>query len=114
MVRDDDHAIRGLNQLLNTLLGLTGPVRTLKVERLGDDCDGEDAGLTRRMGNNWGGTSPRTSSHVRRQETHLSIGQVFHNLPDRLLGCGSAEVRQGTRAQTFRGFRAKLDNVLGS
>ena len=83
-----------------------------KVERLGDDADGQDAGVTRGAGDDRCSPRAGAAAHAGGDEAHVGTGQVIDDLVDALFGRGTPDFRLRTGAETLRHIRAELDEAL--
>ena len=84
-----------------------------EMERLGDDADGEDAGLLRGPGDHRCGAGAGAAAHAGGDEHHVRAGQMIANFVDHFLRCGAADVGLRTGAEPFGHLHAHLDDALG-
>jgi hypothetical protein len=113
LVRNDDQRVDALLQFHDAGLGEPHPALALEVERLGDDAYREDAQLAGCTRHHRGGSGSGAAAHARRDEHHVSAGQVVADLVEHLLGGGTANVGLRTRAETSGRRHAHLDDTFG-
>ncbi len=113
LVRDDDQRVDEFLQLLHAGLGEAHAVRAFEMERLGDDADGEDAGLARRPGDDRRGAGAGAAAHAGGDEHHVGAVERLHDLLDRLFGGGAADIGPRAGAEAARRADAELDAALG-
>jgi len=121
LVRDHDQRVHELLQLLEAEIGAALALRTLEVEGLGDDADGEDAALARHTGDDRRRARARAAAHARGHEDHVAALEVTGQLVGRLLGGRAADLGLGAGAEALRqmrtqlhaAFRAAIDQRLG-
>ena len=85
----------------------------LELERLGDDADGEDAGLARRARHDRRRAGAGAAAHAGGDEGHVRAGEMVGDLVDRLLGGGAADLRLRAGAEPLRDRHAHLDEAVG-
>ena len=113
LVRDDDQRIDVLLQFDDAGLGDPHAALAFELERLGDDADGEDAGLARRAGDDRRRAGAGAAAHAGGDEGHVRAGEVIVDLVDRLLGGGAADLRLRAGAEALRDRHAHLDQAVG-
>ena len=74
LVRDDDDGIGRFAQPLDALVGRLHAALALEGEGLGDDADGQDAGLARRLGDDRGSARAGAAAHAGGDEAHMRAG----------------------------------------
>jgi hypothetical protein len=99
LVRDDDQRIDMLLQFLDAGIGRLHPAIAFEAERLGDDADGQDAAVARRLGDDRGRTGAGAAAHARGDEAHMRAFERLFDLLHRLFGRGAADLGPAAGAQ---------------
>ena len=89
-----------LQQFRDAGFGIAHAALALELERLGDDTDGENAKLTRGLGDDRRRSGAGTAAHAGGNEHHVRAGQVIADRIDRLFRRGAAHfgLRAGAKA----------------
>ena len=114
VIGDDDQGIDLAVQVGNTLLCLTHPVGTLELEGLGDNTDGQDAGLMGQVSNDGSRAGAGAAAHAGGDEDHISAFQRLGNGSPGLLGRLLADLRLGTCAHAAGELLTDLDLILAN
>jgi hypothetical protein len=93
LVRDDQQGVDHLVQFGDAVFGDAHPAHAFEVERLGDDADGEDAGLFRATRDHRRCAGAGAAAHAGGDEHHMRALEVIADLVDRLFGCGAPDFR---------------------
>ena len=102
-----------LVQFGDAVLGDAHPAHAFEVERLGDDADGEDAGLLGAARDHRRGAGAGAAAHAGGDEHHVRALEVIADLVDRLFGRGAPDFRLRAGAEPFGDGHAHLDDALG-
>ena len=102
-----------LLQLLDAGIGRLHAARTFEAERLGDDADGEDALVTRELGDDRRRARDRAATHAGGDEAHVRAFERLFDIFHRLFGGGAADFRARTGAKTLGDLEAQLDAAFG-
>jgi hypothetical protein len=100
VVRDDDQRVDLAAQPVDACVGLARAALALEAERPGDDADGQGAQCPGHLGHDRRAAGPGPAALASRDEDHVGALEDFLDLLTVILGCLSADVRVGTRAQT--------------
>ena len=112
LVRDDDQGMDELLQFLDAAFGHAHAAVAFQAEGLGDDADGQDAGLAHGARDDGGRAGAGAAAHAGGDEHHVRARKLLHDLGHGFFGAGAADFRLGARAQAFGGGGAKLDAAL--
>ncbi len=85
----------------------------LEAERLGDDPDGEDPAVARRLGDDRCGAGAGAAAHAGGDEQHMGAFERLFDLLERLFGGGLADLRTGAGAEALGDPKAELDALVG-
>ena len=109
LVRDDDEGIHVLAQRGNTALCLLHAALALKLERLRDNADGQDAHVAGNFRHNRRSTGAGAAAHACGDENHVAAANGRGNRLAALLAGLLAHLRLGACALAVRYFLADLD-----
>ena len=109
LVGYDNKRIDVLGELFDAAIRSQHAALTFKVERLGDNTDGQDALLLGGARDNRRSARAGTTAHAGRDEYHVGTGQMIQDFRQCLFGrtCANLRLRPGTEA--LRQFSAHLD-----
>ena len=108
LVWNDDQRINNFLQRLYTIFSLTHALCALKLERLRDDADGQNAKFARGLCNNRSSARARAAAHTRSDEAHVCSREVIDDLLNALFGSGCADGCLRACAKTFGNLDPKL------
>ena len=112
LIGDDDQRVDAGLQFLDAGVGDAHAPGALELERLGDDADGEDAGLARGPRDDRGRPGAGAAAHAGGDEDHVRARQVIGDLVDRLLRRGASDLRLRTGAEALGDGDAHLDEAF--
>ena len=112
LVGNDDQRVNDLLQGFDTLFGLTHPLGTFELERLGHHTHGQYTQLTRGLRDDRRSARAGATAHSGGNETHMRPGKLIYNLFDAFLGRSGTNrcPRPGTK--TFGHFYTKLNTTF--
>ncbi len=111
-IRDDQQRINHLLKLGNTGFSGAHTALTFKVERLGDDADGQDAHLAGGCGDDRRCTGAGAAAHTCGDEHHVGAREVILDFVDDLLRSGSAHIGLRPGAEALGDLRAHLHDAF--
>ena len=113
LVWDDEQGVHDAHQFRDAGFGKTHAALALEVEWLGDYTDGENAKLTRGLGDNGRCPGTGTAAHTGSNEHHVCAGQIITDLIDCFFRCSASHfgLRASTKASGHLGTH--LDDTLG-
>ena len=111
LVRDRDHRVDAVAQLLEAALGLQLPLLPLELERLGHDGDRQRAELAGEAGDDRRGAGAGAAAEAGRDEHHVGAVERLDQLVGVLERGLAADVRVGAGAEPLRQLAADLDLV---
>ena len=114
VVGNDNQRIDLAAEVGDALLGLTHPVRPLKLEGLGDDADREDAGLVSQIRHDGSRTGAGAAAHTGGDKDHVRAFQRLGNGSPGFLGGLLADFGSGACAHAAGQLLADLDFVLAN
>src|SRR4029079_14518334 len=112
LVRDDDQRVDVLADLGDAGLRDAHAPRTLEVERLRHDADGEDAEFLGVARDHRGRTRAGAAAHAGGNENHVRTGDLRADFLDRLFGGGFTDLRLRAGTKTLGQVDPELQSVL--
>ena len=108
LVRYNYQGINNLLQRFDTFLGLAHPFTTLKLKRFSNYTNSQNPKFPCSLGDNWGSSSARTSTHSSCNKTHVCSCKVINDLFDTFLSRGRADCCPRTGPKPLCGLDTQL------
>src|SRR5262249_55525960 len=113
LVRDNQQGVHDLLQVNDTGLGKAHTTLAFKVKRLGDDANGENSKLPRRLRDDGCCSGASAATHAGGDEHQVRATQVILNFLDYFLCCGTAHFGLRAGAEALGDLDTHLDGARG-